>query len=258
MLDRDALPTPGTGLDPAAEQSLVEGSGPADLHPDLEEWLDPPGDEFRFIRHPLLVTLYKPALTANTNHDFEQKVRSVEVANQAEDWDQYVWLHEKPYRAEALYDVAYLLDDGDYWELVSAVWIHSENIWECEDEWRALLSADRPHRELLMSEEERSFLADLSIPVEIYRGYDRTGRERGFSWTLDRSRAELFAQRSDEGVPRLAVGFTRNPIAYLNARSEQELIVFPEDVTGIAVETLARSERWREPEASSTVSTLAP
>jgi hypothetical protein len=222
--------------------SLEEGCAPADLHPDLEEWLDPPGAELRFIRHPLLVTPYEPALTPNINQDFEHKVRDVENAREANDWEQYVWLHEKAYRAEVLYEVAHLLEDRDYWRLVAEVWTLSENIWQSEDKWRKLLTATRPHRELLMSEEEQSALADLSSPIRIYRGFCRPERQHGFSWTRDRQQAEVFAGRSHRGVPQVAVGLTSQPLAYLNDRGEQELIVLPEHVSVIKVESLVQSE----------------
>jgi hypothetical protein len=52
----------------------------------------------------------------------------VDQARASGDWCTYIWLHERPYRVEALQDIAFNLRGREYWEMVSHVWSDSENI----------------------------------------------------------------------------------------------------------------------------------
>lgn len=163
------------------------------------------------------------------------------------DWDEYVWLHDRPDRVHAFLRVANRdIGDAEYWRLLGEIWTDAEGPGHQDALWRALLAADRAGREGLMSEDDRAMYDSLPDIVTVYRGFDRDGGEGGLSWTLDRSRAEWFARRfAFDGPPKLAT--TQVPkedvIAYFGGRSEAEVLVLElpaeievEDVPNRAVE----------------------
>ena len=114
----------GTGL---SEKPLEEAAGTVDLHPDLEPWLDFDG-HMPILKHPLVVWPYDAGRHGLLNGPYAQKRQYVARAEREHAWETYVWLHERPYRLEAFLDVFRHLADAEYWELLSALWIDSENI----------------------------------------------------------------------------------------------------------------------------------
>jgi hypothetical protein len=88
---------------------------------------------------------------------------------------------------------------------------------------------------LMMDESEQAALAALPDPVPVFRGFSLDGSERGFSWTVDRHRAEWFAHRfaSLGGEARVACGTVAKAkvIAYLLSREESQVLALPEDVS---------------------------
>jgi hypothetical protein len=118
--------------------------------------------------------------------------------------------------------------------------------------WRNLLTADRPGREAMMDQEERHTLNGLPTELTVYRGVGHSGVREGFSWTLDRQRAEWFARRAAmvparaevvepvELEPQLVAGTVdrSDVIAYLDGREEQEIVALPEHVRVEGIELL--------------------
>ena len=81
-------------------------------------------------------------------------------------------------------------------------------------------------KEILM--EEGDYKRYLSLPDElmVYRGAKPKGEVLALSWTLSKKKAEWFANRfqSDGTVYRAKIA-KEHVLAYLNCRSEQEVVV---------------------------------
>ncbi len=167
---------------------------------------------------------------------------AAEDALQAERWDQYFLLVNRPYRMDALLAILDLLDDAEYWRLLRRVWDDAEHLFIWRRVIPALLESDRSSRELLMNEQERAYLATLPEIVTVYRGYNR-GHRSGWSWTLSEERAGWFARRFwflDKTDPRVAVGTAARGdiIAYFAERQESEIVVNPSRVRGVRSHTV--------------------
>jgi hypothetical protein len=80
-------------------------------------------------------------------------------------------------------------------------------------------------------------------PLEIYRGCCEHNRH-GFSWTLDRQRAERFAAWAQECVhssQRYLLSCKlphRHVLAYITTRNEAEIVALPECVANVQVEDI--------------------
>lgn len=198
------------------------------LHKDLKPYLEFNKNlKFDQIRHPLLYLV--PHLNNGiANLMYVEKTIQVKKALEEHNYDRYVFLHERPYRIDAFIKIQNLLQDVTYWELLSAVWIDTENMWQHLDDWKILLTSLRPHKEMLMTEEERQFKDNLKNRVQIYRGCELGVNEIGLSWTLSKEKAEWFANRfGKNGIVRERPINKPEIIAYINARGEQEIIVKP-------------------------------
>lgn len=195
------------------------------------------------IRHPLLVALvYAPPLARLYNTQIctkrEQILKSVEEG----DIERVIWLHERPWRSEALSMWGHRLSDADYWRLVSEVWIDSENIVETAELWNTLLTSTRGERDAIMTEDERSRLAAMDTTLTIYQGHTDL-RDDGWSWTLNRDTAVWFAERfammeGGRAMLSTAVVERGDVYAYFTRRGENEILISSDCVkerTGVYV-----------------------
>jgi hypothetical protein len=180
------------------------------LHDDLRPYIvDEEGIDSR-VNHRLVASPLLPEEIATINEIYASKCQAIEDAAANGDWPLYIGLHERPYRFDAMEDA--IVSGADILSLIREVWIDSENTWQCEDDWREYLPLDGCWQSSLMNAEEQRAFDALPDPVRVFRGYKLDGRERGLSWTTDRSVAECFAHRFadiEEGAhPRIAVGVT--------------------------------------------------
>lgn len=204
-----------------------------ELHPDLAAVLTDEDEEFRMIQHPLLHCLYNhPAL-----HNYQYKVAKEELAKaeSEKDWIKVIRLHERPYRLGALKQYADKLSDEQYWETLGGVWANIENIHQYGKDVHKLLTSNRPHREKMMDKEEAAELASLPEELTIYRGFVPGKNRDGWSWTLNKDKAEWFAKRFAPlfGKGKVATGTCAKSdvIALLLGRNEDEVIIDPGRVT---------------------------
>jgi hypothetical protein len=194
------------------------------LHPDLVPYLEQSSEGWMMLRHPLV---YQVPFFSNgsANAYYEQKKTAVEQALEKKNYKQFVWLFERPYRVEAFIKIADKLSDTDYWKLLSDVWIDTENQYAYLKEWKRLLSSKRPNRHYMMTEEEDNLLRSLANKVTIYRGCQKGINENGLSWTLDKSKAQFFANRFGKKGIILERTIPRSDIiAVLTGRNEFEII----------------------------------
>lgn len=202
------------------------------LHPDLEPWVFDTSMG-RMLKHPLVFQLGidAPTIVETVNEHYEAKKQALKDAAKEGNWFRFVILHERPYRIEALEMVPRSAED--YWTLVRDAWMDTEFPSQMMDNWIDIL--DHPDAHQMMDDEERAVFDALPDLITVFRGYEGEG-EDGLSWTLSRERAEWFAARWQgiHGEPQVVerlVPKTR-VVAYLNGRSEQEVIVLPKQERG--------------------------
>lgn len=173
----------------------------------------------------------------------------------AGDYETYLTLFDSHERLGPLVEIAPLLSDAQFWQLVRFAWMTSETTHRARETWYALLTAKRSDREHLMDDEERVALAHLPKKVRIYRGCGDDAGIYGMSWTLDRHRAKRFAflahglRRFLRGEvpadlkPTVAAGWCKNEdiLAHFTARDEAEIVINPKHVT------VTRAVQWSWP-----------
>jgi hypothetical protein len=207
---------------PEAMKRMQEES----LDEELQAWVEP-GPLGNFLNHPLVQDMMVDAIPGLANMRLRDKRKRVNAAIARDDWNSYVFLHERPYRFQALEEALSEYDVAEPADLVTSVWIDSENIHQNYEGWSEVLATHG----LAMEPEEQEVFDGLPEDVTIYRGCTKQG-EDGFSWTLDKGKAEWFATRFSLGgaqlleakVPKDAI------LAYLGRRGESEIVVLPEDV----------------------------
>lgn len=210
------------------------------LHEDLVPYLTESGAGMRMIAHPLVHDLLP--INGHVNRRYAQKQKALAKAEAAEDWGTCVFLHERPYRCDALID--YVLgrgeDDqplslGDFLgspgyaaiaEVTADVWTDSENIHQHVEDWLAITEGHVPGAPLLMGDQP-AFDA-LPEVIEVWRGDVNDG---GWSWSTERKVGEFFTHYMGQDVPLLH-GFVdkRHVFGYITARSEFEVMVRREHV----------------------------
>jgi hypothetical protein len=194
------------------------------LHPDLLPYFEEEGALGPQLRHPLVYQV--PFFTNGmANAYYKQKVKAIEDALAKKNYNTVVYLHERPYRIQAFLDVMESMEDADYWKLLSSIWTDTENSWQNFQMWNALLRSPRPERHNLMDEEELNHLASLPNEVVVYRGCVAGVNENGLSWTLDKTKAEFFANRFSKNGIVLEKTINKDEIvAVFLGRNESEVI----------------------------------
>jgi hypothetical protein len=203
-------------------QHLMEIIEP--LHPDLIPYFEADGALGAQVRHPLV---YQVPLWSNgsANAYYLQKKKDLEKAIAEKNFNQIIYLHERPYRLQAFIQIAPQLSDTKYWSILSGIWTDTENQWQNLEQWKELLSANRSSRHYLMDESEVQLLNSLPEFVKIYRGCVKGLNENGLSWTLDKAKAKFFANRfSKEGIILEREIPKSEIIAVLLGRGESEVI----------------------------------
>jgi hypothetical protein len=203
-------------------QVVAEHSEP--LHPDLLPYLETSRGEWEMLRHPLV---YQVPFRSNgsANAQYAQKLKALKEAVGSWKWSEYVFLHERPYRVAAFKDIQKQLGDATYWQLLTQIWVDTENQYAYLKDWKKLLASDRGDRHDMMNDEDRQALRSLPDEVTIYRGCQKGLNENGLSWTLDKSKAEFFANRFGKKGIILERKIPKSEIvALLTVRGETEII----------------------------------
>jgi len=185
----------------AAQRELFELiSKKEPLHPDLEPWLMD-GPIGLMLNSPLVQELtVDRERCARLNRSYEMKRAALREAREQKNWNSYIFIHERPYRLNALIDLVSedVLTDQEYWHHVGDAFQDSENIWQNQATWLGLLNRKRPEKHFIMAEEEeREKLAGMPDVITVYRGIRRGKNRHGLSWTLSMTKAMFFARRYD-------------------------------------------------------------
>lgn len=196
----------------------------ATLHPDLVEYIDKVGP-FKMVRHPLVVMLYHDdeMVIDHINQLYEYRKLEKEKAEEEEDYGKYIFIHERPWRLTAFFNIEYLIPDDQRPEIIREIWVDTENFWQFADDWIAILE---PYQGL----DAFNTLEMLPEEIIIYRG----GTKDGLSWTLDLDKAKWFAKRynKDHDVWKSKV-HKKDVIAWFTERDENEILILPTSHTKI-------------------------
>lgn len=215
------------------------------LHAELADYVTDGPIGAPMIKHPLIIELFfDPARCAMINTRYHVKKEKIERMLADRKWSDYVMMHERPFRLDALLHVLArgLREESPeiIGDVLHQVWTDSENIFENFELWYELfedVSLAAAWR-ASMDDEERAKLASLPEKVTIYRGFKHSESMSGFSWTLRRTRAMWFANRwkRNDDEPKVATGTVHRDdiLAYYSGRNEDEVVVFP-DVVEIQV-----------------------
>jgi hypothetical protein len=215
---------------------LDEDGNPPELDPVLQACLFTSGD-MEMIGHPFVHEMYVPSLHAHYNTMLQAKAEEAERLAREHQWFPLLHvMYERPYRLRGFAKYASQMTDKDYWSNLGGVWTDSENIWQNRGEWRAFLSSKRRYRDRLMDEDDRKTFRELPEELTLYRGTCAPdGIGCGMAWTLDRDKAQWFADRFQSvtgSEPTVIEGHVAklHCLAYFGGRAEQEIVVFPEFV----------------------------
>lgn len=194
-----------------------------------EELVDHFDETTGLVHHPLLIMSLTPSLVGRANSLFENKREQSLDAFENKRWDEFVFLHERPYRVAALIQcVSAGLEKSAYWHLIGKVWCDSENIFQNKEHWSFLWEANQDLRSACMTKEEQDFLASLSWPQNIWRGSSHPIDQTALSWTLDRDHGIWFAKRNakEDGRSYIASAVVNasDVLACFLRRNERELI----------------------------------
>jgi hypothetical protein len=204
------------------------------LHEDLLPYFEEDGPIGPSLRSPLVYDVIgvRPAYA---NWRYAQKKAALEDALANGKWHTAVFIHERPYRVDALLRIVTehgdAIDDATYWSLVGSVWVDSENVWQNRAEWDVVFHGLREHDEAhhMMDDDERATLAQLPDRIKVYRGAVDQVNDDGLSWTLDEAKAQWFARRFDRGLGTAVVvhGWVakEDVLAYFSGRGESEIVV---------------------------------
>lgn len=207
-----------------AEEFAAAMTSDEPLHPALVPYLEESDVLGQVLKHPLVFSV--PYFSAGmANLQYAAKQAALEAAIDSCDWSTIIWLHERPYRVNALWQHSDEIEGKVFWELASRVWIDSENIWQNDWTWRSIFRLDKEGREHFMDEEERAAFDALPDVVHAYRGYAEGVNEEGMSWTTDPDIAKFFANRFGDGLIATGLIAKDEIFALQLGRGENELIV---------------------------------
>jgi len=231
---------------------------------DLDYYVIDYGSGMRFIKHPLVNEIIIGDLDEKIPEDFKKAILpkgydaetfgeayvvkinyKQELLNEAinqENWDEVYMLLSKPYRLSWLeenYDL--ITDEKEYYEFLKDAYIDSEfpmsGFYEYEDLLKLFWHKNYP--KLMMDKDELAFYNQLPNELTIWRGIrveDELDEENiGFSFTLDKEKAEWFAKRFSQdgrGTPMLIEAKVKKDkilSVFLN-RGEEEVLVSPDNI----------------------------
>lgn len=197
-----------------------------------------------FIKHWLVQDFWAgPNDNAHLNSWLEKAACQLESLLQDRDWQGAMFLYQRAWRLSRLEHLATrskyapLMTDEEYWATLGLVLIDQEDSYR----QRAILSRlliktkrSKESRHLLMTAEDCQTLSWMPETLSIYRGCQSFNR-KGWSWTLDKDKAEWFSNRRYKGKPLVLAGEAskQDVLAYFSGRGESEILVQPTKIRGI-------------------------
>lgn len=154
----------------------------------------------------------------------------------------------KAYRVDHLLELVNIHGVELAYVLIGEVWISVEGMQHRFEEWNEIWShvidgdGDRLQ---VMGAEDRKIYDALPDMLTVFRGHQNDGGEYGWSWSVDRTKAEWFARR---GIGAAKVAIVTIPkrvtLAYFGGRNEAEIVIHPDQFGDeIVIEELSRDDR---------------
>lgn len=203
-----------------------------DLHPDLVGCVVKRDGLPTILQHPYVIEFcYTPQLNAWINYRYVEMKATIERMIANKKWDHVMLWIQKPYKFEWLLKLAteYGVEGEELAKLFGDEWAMIENSFQCHDEISELIEWHDlwQHRESMMDERELDVYRSLPDELTIYRGCREEGK-LGYSWTMDRDTALMFARRFPNDSKRYILTATIHKsevLMYQAGRSEAEIVV---------------------------------
>lgn len=231
------------------------------LAPELHQFVDRNGPSGPMFDHPLyrdmhmLVTAAMPARRdyrdieipaglARINAIIEEQIKCRAEAATCGQWGRYVFVHYRPYRVDALLNAIQRVGASRLWHLVGQVWRDSEDNMASAIEWGEIWSHayDGKHGgfrkcfERVMGAPDRRAYDALPEFLTCYRGCKEEHHAYGYSWTIDREKAEWFARRRiGAGIVAKTQVHKSVVLAYFSDRKESEVVLDIDYIEGVEI-----------------------
>lgn len=197
------------------------------LDPELEMYITEENGMTVFKHRFCVLPFYTKASNFFINQFVKQQTERAEEALKEKDYSSFIWTHERPFRLNAILEIARFCTPKLKAELLSHIWTDCEFPHINEDTWRMLFKQIRNSNHLMTDEELKAYNKLDPTLVTVYRGVSIKPYS-GISWTLDKDKALWFANRFSDGDKQFlltAVVPTEKIIALLNGRGESECII---------------------------------
>lgn len=139
-----------------------------DIPVHLRSFVEPiPGQKLVVFKHPLWCDVLPMATQLPLVDLLHQRQQLLDLYKEIRDWKQFLVLHTRPFRMDALHTLVeerVFTSGQEYWPLAAWVWMDSEQP-EHDPRWSRLLDASIPGRRLMTSEEGWRIISGL--PEEI-------------------------------------------------------------------------------------------
>lgn len=198
-----------------------------ELCPELKDCIVDIGNGIRLIKNKFLTTVY---IRSGNDEDLYNKPYRVrrELAQkylEEENFDSFIFMHERPFRLEALVEVLFSIKKEDLFRIVEYVWTDSEGPCVNLEVWKYIFNYCE---ELGVLEDSKK---DLPEKFTIYRGTRAGIKDIGISWTLDASVAKMFSERfytkrtNKQPIVKVKEVKKEDIFLFTDARGEKEVIL---------------------------------
>lgn len=198
-----------------------------ELCPELKDCIVDIGNGIRLIKNKFLTTVY---IKSGNDEDLYNKPYRVrrELAQkylEEENFDSFIFIHERPFRLEALVEVLFSIKKEDLFRIVEYVWTDLEGPCVNLEVWKYIFNYCE---ELGVLEDSKK---DLPEKFTIYRGTRAGIEDIGISWTLDASVAKMFSERfytkrtNKQPIVKIKEVKKEDIFLFTDARGEKEVIL---------------------------------
>lgn len=185
-----------------------------------------------YVKHPLV---FGPAqIAGHLNRQLQAKKEALAAAEARADWQQWLWLHERPWRIPKLSELMNTrrVERDVFKKLLISAWMDTEFPWQFR-------------RTPLTLFQYAGFVTDAqaewdALPgrLVVYRGDSRHPRLSSLSWTLSLEKGRWYAQRwatIKRIVPTVWQGdlIKAHALGFITGRGELEVVVSPRDLTNV-------------------------
>lgn len=198
-----------------------------ELCPELKDCIVDIGNGIRLIKNKFLTTVYIKSGNDENLYNKPYRVRR-ELAQkylEEENFDSFIFIHERPFRLEALIEVLFSIKKEDLFRIVEYVWTDSEGPCVNLEVWKYIFNYCE---ELGVLEDSKR---DLPEKFTIYRGTRAGIEDIGISWTLDASVAKMFSERfytkrtNKQPIVKVREVKKEDIFLFTDARGEKEVIL---------------------------------